>query len=63
MMGAIILVLYWAVAYWAANETVYKNKVFIEFKPGSVFIQKSITALFAGFILIPIALIKKLLFK
>lgn len=61
--ATILFILYFVVAYWAGNQTIYKNKVFIEYKFGSVFTQKLIMSSILGPILIPIAIIKKIFFR
>lgn len=57
-MEMVLLIVYALVGIWAANKTIYANKTFIEFKPGSVFVRKFMTGLFLGWALIPIAIIK-----
>ena len=58
---AILFLAYWAAGYWAVNRTVYANKVVVYSKPGSLFVQKSIYALIGGWLLIPVALVKKII--
>ena len=62
-MGVILIILYLGLGYWAVGMTIYKNTVFIEYKMGSVFTHKVIIGAILGWILIPIALIKKVLTK
>lgn len=57
----ILLAIYFAASYWAAGETIYANKIMISSKLGDVFIQKLITGSLLGWILIPVALIKRYL--
>ena len=56
----ILVIIYVIAGYWAVNQTIYRNKVFIEFKPGSVFIRKVTYGAILGWILIPVALIRLL---
>lgn len=56
-MNNILLLAYLVVGYWAVGQTVYANKIRI----GSwdkLFLRRFIIALFLGFILIPVALLK-----
>lgn len=51
------LLIYMVLGYWAAGQTIYKNRILI----GSwtaIFLEKLVTGFFLGFILIPIAIIK-----
>ena len=57
----IIALLYVAAGYWATGEVLYKNKIIIEFQSGALFARKLIYGAFLGWILIPIAIVKKLL--
>ena len=52
------LLVYIALGYWAAGETIYKNKVLISTKIDAIFLEKLLTGFLLGFILIPIAVIK-----
>ena len=62
-MEMVLLIVYALAGIWAANRTIYANKTFIEFKPGSVFIRKFTVGLFLGWALIPIAIIKTIFMK
>lgn len=57
----LLVLAYWIASHWAVNRTIYANKVVFYRKPGDLFIQKTVYALFCGWFLIPVALIKKLL--
>ena len=57
----ILLILYLVLGYWAAGEVIYKNKIVIEFETGALFMKKLSYGALLGWILIPIAIIKKLL--
>lgn len=59
-LAAVIFIAYWAAGYWAVNRTVYANKIVYYRRPGDLFVQKSIYALIGGWLLIPIALIKRI---
>lgn len=57
-MSGILALIYLVLGYWAVGETIYANKIRI----GSEFnmiLNQILLGLFLGFILIPIALIKK----
>lgn len=54
--------IYLVVGYWAAGVVFYENKiVFHTF--GALFFRKLLIAMALGFIVIPIAILKRLLFK
>ena len=53
----ILLAVYIALGWWAANRTVYANKVLFG-SWNAIVLQKFAVALFLGWILIPIALIR-----
>lgn len=56
-MDSILLIAYCILAYWAANQTIYANRIF--FGTGSrIFLEKFITSFLLGIVLIPIAIIK-----
>lgn len=57
----ILLLIYGILGYWAAGEVIYKNKIVIEFEVGALFMKKLSYGMLLGWILIPIAIIKKLL--
>lgn len=60
-MELVILIVYAALGYWAAGKTVYANK--IRFGTMShLFFTRLGTGLFFGWILIPVSLIKVLIF-
>lgn len=50
----VILIIYWVAGYWAAGQTIYANKVVIY--SGNTF---AALGLFFGWILIPVAIIKR----
>lgn len=61
-MEAIIIIAYAALGYWAAGQTVYANKIRIG-TWSDLFFTRLVVGLFLGFILIPVAIIKKILTK
>ena len=61
-MEMFIIVIYAIAAYWAVGQTIYANKIRIgTYK--DLFFTQLIIGIFLGFILIPVAIIKKFLFK
>lgn len=61
-MGELLFIIYLAAGYWAAGVVLYENKVVIH-TFGGLFMQKMIWGIVLGVILIPAAIIKRLLFK
>ena len=57
----ILVIIYLILGYWATGETICKNKVYIEYKFGALFMHRLMYGAILGFILIPIAIIKKLI--
>ena len=58
----ILFLLYVVLGYWATGVTIYANKiVFHAF--GQLFLQRLIFGVLFGWILIPVALLKRLLFR
>lgn len=58
----VLLIIYLALGYWATNRTIYANRVV--FGTGTaIFCEKMAWALFLGWLLIPIALIKVIFFR
>ena len=58
----ILFLLYAALGYWATGVTIYANKiVFHAF--GQLFLQRLVLGVLFGWILIPVALLKRLLFR
>ncbi len=55
--GWIIVIVYVAAGWWAANRTIYANRALIG-TMYAIMMQKFIVASLLGWILIPIALIK-----
>lgn len=53
-------IVYFVLAYWAVGETVYKNKIRIG-RPFDLFLQRLVLGTVFGVVLIPVAIIKKLL--
>ena len=62
-MEKVLVILYWAVGYWAVNKVLYENKVVIYSSYSALLIKKLSYALFLGWILIPIAILKSIFFK
>ena len=52
----ILVILYIILGYWATGQTIYKNKIIIEFEPGAFFMRRMIYGAMFGWILIPVAL-------
>lgn len=61
-MQLIILVVYMIVGYWATGVVLYEGKVMLV-NPWNFFMKRLVYGIFLGFILIPIAIIKRLLQK
>ena len=57
----ILFLIYWVAGYWAAGEVIYKNKIIIEYRIGTLFFRKIILGLMFGWILIPFAIIRNIL--
>lgn len=57
-MQTIIFILYWIAGYWAVGQTIYANKVVL-YTGNALFLSKAALGLFLGWILIPVAIIKK----
>ena len=56
----ILLIIYWVLGYWATSHTIYRNYILIgDIK--TIRIKKMIWGLFLGWLLIPWALIAKVL--
>ena len=58
-MAEILLLIYIVAGYWAAEHTIYANKILIGTWV-NIFIRKLSCAIFIGWILIPIAIFKSL---
>lgn len=56
----ILLIIYLVLGYWAAGVMLYENKVVI-YSFGQLFMQKLIFGMLLGIILIPCAIIKRLM--
>ena len=56
----ILFIIYLILGYWAVGQTIFANKVRIG-TMGALFFQQFCLALFLGWILIPIAIIKLIL--
>ncbi len=54
-----LILIYWVAGYWAAGVVCFENRIIIH-QFGALFMQKCILGLLLGWILIPIALIKRL---
>ena len=59
---SILFLVYIALGWWAANRTIYANKITFG-TWNAIFLQKFMVAFFLGWLLIPIAIIKTLLEK
>lgn len=60
-MDIIIIVVYAALGYWVAGKTVYANKIRIG-TWDNLFFTRLVVGILLGWILIPVALIKKIFF-
>lgn len=58
-MDAILFIIYIALGYWAVGKTIYANKLRIG-SISNLFLSRLILGIFLGFILIPIAIIRKI---
>ncbi len=58
-MEIVIFIIYWIAGYWAAGVVIYKKDTTV-ISDDEVFLRKLSAGVFVGWILIPIALIKKL---
>ena len=56
---SILIIIYIALGYWATGETVFKNKIVIS-APGRLFTERLLYGMFFGWILIPVAVIRKI---
>ena len=56
----ILLIIYMALGYWTTGKTIYANKILIG-TGNAIFMQRVIWGTLFGWILIPVAIIKKLL--
>ena len=59
-MEMIVILVYCALSYWAAGQTIYANKIQIGTMK-DIFLTRFIVGVLLGLILIPVALLKKLL--
>lgn len=60
-MEIILLVVYAIAGYWAVGETIYANKIRIG-TANDLFLTRLILGCLLGFILIPVAILKKIFF-
>ncbi len=58
---SLIFIIYAVLGYLAVPHTIWRNKVIVEFKLGSKFVQQVIYGVVLGWALIPIWLVMKLL--
>ena len=56
-MGAVLIIVYMILGYWATGKTIYANKILIG-TTGSIFVQRVVTGTILGWALIPIAIIR-----
>ena len=57
---SVLLILYFVLGYWAAGRTIYANKIIVTSAPFGFSFSKFMCGMFLGWILIPIAIIKKI---
>ncbi len=58
----ILILIYWVAGYWAVGQTIDANKTII-YSGNALFLRKASIGFAFGWILIPVAIIKKLFFK
>ena len=58
----IIFLIYAIAGYWATGQTIYANKIIFH-AFGELFMRRLIFGIFLGWILIPVAILKNILFK
>lgn len=58
----IIVVIYLIAGYWAAGYVIYRNKIVFK-KVGQLFVEKVVWGAILGWLLIPVAIVMKLLGK
>lgn len=61
-MDAVILTIYAVLGYWACGKTIYANKIRIG-TASNLFMSRLILGILLGFILIPVAIIKSIIFR
>ena len=54
----VIIIIYMILGYWAAGQTIYADRVIVEFQPGAFFIRRVTMGTVLGWVLIPWAVIK-----
>lgn len=55
-----MLLIYWALGYWAAGVCLFEGKTVVYRGMGTLFIYKLALGLFLGIVLIPLAIIRRL---
>lgn len=58
----LLFIIYAVLGYWAAGVLFYENKIVVH-AFGMLFVQKLCLGMFLGIIIIPIAIIKRVIFK
>lgn len=61
-MTTIIFLIYVVLGYWSTGQTIYANKIIIS-TGNTMFIRRLTYGTIFGWILIPVAIIKSLLFR
>ena len=61
-LNGIVWILYIVLGYWSVGQTVYANKIIIG-PMGTLWIKRFILGFMFGWILIPVALIKRWIFR
>lgn len=61
-MEIVLVIAYAVLSYWAAGQTIYANKIRIG-TFNNLFLNRLIVGCFLGIILIPIAIIRKIINK
>lgn len=61
VLGGLLVFAYIAAGYWATGWTIYYNKIVIETQPLGLFGKKILYGTLFGWILIPVAIIRKII--
>lgn len=62
-MENLLVLIYVVLGYWATGKTILANKIVVTHGIGELFLMRFMWGFCLGWLLIPVALIKKLLFK
>lgn len=56
----LLLILYIVLGYWATGKTIFANKILVSSDVLSIYFERAFMGILLGWILIPIAIIKKI---